>query len=536
MEDTDRKVGRYLVFIILCLSFSLIIARSFELMIIKGGRYYKLARKNRVREISIPAARGKILDRSGKTLAEDTVFWKDEEGSWISKDEALNLIVKGEIANKVLLRSYPLSEASVHVTGYLGKVNDQEMDSLRCIEKRMNFSSTDWVGRGGLEEEFDCLLVGREGKKMIELDSQDKLVREIGQIKPKKGDDLQTTIDADLQKEIWDLVSDRKASVVVIEIGSGEVLSLVSSPSFNPNDFGVMANNEKISQWLSDEQGLPFLNRATSGSYHPGSVFKIVTSIAGLEEGKINGSTEVEDIGVLKVGDWEYGNWYWLQYGRKEGMVNLVKALKRSNDIYFYKVGEWVGADNIAKWAKKFGYGEKTGIEIPGETKGLVPSTEWKLEYKGERWFLGNTYHYAIGQGDLLATPIQVTAMTATAANDGIYCQSHLVKGKEPDCRDLEISKINIDLVKIGMVEACSTGGTGYSFFDYLPKVGCKTGTAEVGDGSGDSHAWFTLFAPAENPKIAVTVFIERGGSGADQAGPIAKKIVEKLVEKNYLN
>ncbi len=536
MEVKDRKAGIYLVFFILILSFSLIVGRSFELMIIKGGRYYKLARRNRIREISVPAARGKIVDRNGKVLAEDVVSWKDEDDNWISKDDALRLIIDGEIVSRVLLRSYPLSHSSAHITGYLGKVNDLEVANSRCLEKRMSFSSTDWVGRGGLEEMFDCLLVGREGKKMVELDAQGKLVREIGQVRPEKGDNLEITIDTDLQKDVWDLISDKKASVVVIKPNSGEILSLVSSPSFNPNDFGIKANSEKIYSWLNDEQGLPFLNRAVSGAYHPGSVFKMITSIAGLEEGIISGETEVEDTGVIKVGDWEYGNWYWLEYGRKEGLVNLVKALKRSNDIYFYKIGEWVGADNIAQWARNFGFGEKTGIEIPGEVKGLVPSPEWKLDFKGERWFLGNTYHYAIGQGDLLVTSLQVTAMSAAIANNGVYCQPHLMKDKEKNCRNLEIGKDNLSLVKMGMVEACCSGGTGFSFFDYLPQVACKTGTAEVGDGSGDAHAWFTLFAPADNPKVAVTVFIERGGSGADQAGPIAKKIVEKLLEKNYLN
>jgi len=532
----ERKTGSFLVFFILIVSFSLILVRSFELMIIKGGRYKKLARKNRIREISVPAARGKVLDRNGKVLAEDIASWKDEQGNWISKDEALERMVKGEVVEVVLQRAYPSSEASAHLTGYLGKVNDKEVGEFRCPEKKLIYLSVDWVGRGGLEEQFDCLLAGREGKKIIELDSQGKLVREIGQTRAEKGSDLVTTIDIDLQNDVWELIKDKKASVVVVIPGSGEVLSFVSSPSFDPNSFGVWADNEKISSWLNDKEGLPFLDRAVSGSYHPGSVFKPVTSIAGLEEGKIDATTEVEDTGVLKVGDWQYGNWYWLDYGRTEGMVNLVKALKRSNDIYFYKVGEWTGSDNIAKWAKIFGYGEKTGIEIPGETEGLVPSPQWKLEYKGERWFLGNTYHYAIGQGDLLATPLQVTSAIAAVANGGKYCRPHLVKNSESDCHDLGIKSVNIDLVKQGMTEACSSGGTGFSFFDYQPQVACKTGTAEVGDGSNDSHAWFTLFAPADNPKIALTVFIERGGSGSYEAGPVAKEIVDKLKQRGYLN
>jgi penicillin-binding protein 2 len=505
-------------------------------MIIKGGRYKKLARKNRIREISISAARGKIFDRNGKVLAEDVVSWKDDQNNWISKDEALERMVKGEMVKVVLQRVYPSLEASAHLTGYLGRASSKEVGELRCPEKRLVYLSTDWVGRGGLEQEFDCLLAGREGKKMIELDSLGKLVREIGQVKAKKGNDLTTTIDIDLQNDVWDLIKDKKASVVIVKPNSGEVLSLVSSPSFNPNSFGVKANSEKISGWLGDKEGLPFLDRATSGSYHPGSVFKPVTSIAALQEGKIDAETEVEDTGFLKVGDWQYGNWYWLDYGRKEGMVNLVKALKRSNDIYFYKIGEWTGPDNIAKWARIFGYGQKTGIEIPGETKGLVPSPQWKEEYKGERWFLGNTYHYAIGQGDLLATPLQVTMAIAAVANQGSYCQPHLVKERQNSCHDLGIKQANIDLVKQGMVEACSSEGTGFSFFDYQPRVVCKTGTAEVGDGSDQAHAWFTLFAPANDPKITLTVFIERGGSGAHEAGPIAKQIVDKLKQRGYLN
>jgi penicillin-binding protein 2 len=250
-------------------------------------------------------------------------------------------------------------------------------------------------------------------------------------------------------------------------------------------------------------------------------------AIAALEEEEIDKDYLFEDTGVITVetpyGNFSYSNWYFNQYGGREGKIGVVRAIARSTDTFFYKLGEFVGIDKLVDWEKKFGLGEGTGVDIPGEIGGLVPSPEWKKEVIGELWFLGNTYHNSIGQGYLALTPIEVASITATLSQ-GKLCEPQIAK--DGDCKDLKLSKANLSLVKEGMVAACTSGGTGYTFFDFPLKVACKTGTAETNE-DGKTHAWFTLYAPADFPEIVTTVLVERGGEGSRVAGPIARKIMD---------
>jgi len=525
--------------VILGTSFLILWVRACELTLIKGDYYYRWAEENRLRKIELVSPRGRILTKEGRVLADNVVLYNDPQGHHLERQEALLRQQKGEEVVSILKRRYPLGEKAAHLTGYLGKAEAKELAQERCPAKALEYQADDWVGRGGLEAEYDCFLVGKPGKKLVEVNSRGQVVREIGQIEPEPGDDLLTTIDFDLQQFVFQQLKGKKGAVVVLQLPEASVLALVSWPSFDPNVFNFQRDEAKIRHYLQDEEGMPFLNRVISGAYHPGSVFKPVVALAALEEGKVSAETLIEDTGVIKVGEWQFSNWYWNQYGRTEGKVDLVKALKRSNDIYFYKIGEWLGAEKITHWAHRFGLGELTGIDLPGESRGLVPSPEWKKEVKGEAWFLGNTYHFAIGQGDLALTPLQVALLTAAVAGEGRVCQPHLAANiHEPNlnvCRDLGGSRKNWQLVKEGMIEACRPGGTGFPFFNSSPPVGCKTGTAEVGDGTDDSHAWFTLFVPAEQPRLVVTVFVERGGSGAYVAAPLAKQVVEFLAQEKKL-
>jgi len=254
--------------------------------------------------------------------------------------------------------------------------------------------------------------------------------------------------------------------------------------------------------------------------------------VAGLETKAIDKNTLIEDTGVIEVGEWSFRNWLWTKRGGTDGMVDLVKGIQRSNDIFFYKVGEMTGPAAIGQWARKFGYGDKSGIELPGEVGGIVPSVEWKMKTKGEGWWLGNTYHLAIGQGDLSVTPLQVAAMTSVIANDGIYCRPSLINDEDGECESLGIDVLNVDLIKEGMERACKEGGTAWTVLGFEPGLACKTGTAEVGDGSDDTHAWFTVYAPVIDPEIVVTVLLERGGEGSDVAAPIAGDILNEWFEK----
>jgi penicillin-binding protein 2 len=258
-------------------------------------------------------------------------------------------------------------------------------------------------------------------------------------------------------------------------------------------------------------------------------VFKPVTAYAGLEEGKITSTTEFVDTGELKVGIYRYGNWYFDQYGRTEGSINLAKALARSNDIFFYKVGEEVGVEKLVSWARKFGLGEPTGIELPGERAGLVPDRLWKERATGEKWFLGNTYHMSIGQGDLLVTPLQVARMTLGVVS-GRLCDVSILKNSDIKCQDLGLKAEDVLTVREGLKGVCATGGTAFPFFNFEPWVLCKTGTAQhSGQKTKEDlpHAWMTVAYPGENPEMILTVMLEAAGEGSAEAGPVARAIVD---------
>ena len=505
---------------LLVVFFILLFARLFELQIIKGKYYRTLAEGNRIRKVALPAPRGQILARGGETLIGNVSIKKkiifNVDGS-ISKSDDLAFGSEGEIITDYL-RDYLLGSGFAHAGGYLGEVNKDEVGNInpRCPEKGPK-KPGDLVGRSGLEEEYDCLLRGVAGEELVEVDIHGKKVRVLGKKDQVPGEDLKTNIDFKLQAEIAGFL-DKKKGAIIVSDPKGEILAFYSSPSFDP---------KKVVQSLEDPD-LPLFNRAISGLYHPGSVFKPFVVIAALEEKKIDKDYLFDDTGVLTVktlyGTFSYYNWYFTQYGKAEGKINLVRAITRSTDTFFYNLGEMVGINRLDDWAGKFGLAAKTGIDLPGEIVSLVPTPEWKLRVKGESWFLGNTYHFSIGQGDLALTPIALNSAVMAIASGGVLCQPRVV-GSDNKCKNLKISQENLDLVKQGMVGACSIGGTGYTFFD-LPDVGCKTGTAETNE-DGKTHAWFTVFTPADLPEVVVTVLVERGGEGSKVAGPIARSILD---------
>jgi len=508
---------------LLFLGMLILLGRLAELQIIKGSYYHSLAEDNRVRRIIINAPRGKILARDGEVLVENEKIEKEiifDEKEGIVKRDLGGMESEEKITE--WQRAYPLGTAFSHVGGYMGEANEDEVFRIdgECQNKGV-ISLGSVVGRSGLERQYECLLRGIDGEELVEVDTFGKKIRTIGRKQPIKGEDLHTTIDFRLQKIIANRLGGQKGSIVVSN-PKGEILGLYSSPSFDPNDF-VQKKADKISSYFSDES-LPMFNRALGGSYHPGSVFKMVTATAALEEGAIEPDFEYDDTGSIVVNDYSYTNWYFTQYGSTEGLIQLPRAIARSTDTYFYKVGELTGPENISDWAKKYGYGKKTQVDLPGEIEGLVPSPEWKKAVKGERWFLGNTYHMSIGQGDLEVTVLQVNAMTVALANGGSLCRPHLVG--EEDCEGLEVSPETLAEIQKGMKEACTTGGTAYPFFDFSPQAACKTGTAETLD-DDKTHAWFTVYAPIENPEIVVTVLVENGGEGSQVAAPIAKEIFD---------
>lgn len=473
---------------VLILGGFILIARLFDLQIIKGEYYRKLSEGNRIERIKIKAERGKILSRGGEVLT----------GPEFS-----------------------------HLTGYIAETNEFEVGKVdpNCIEKGP-YKLGQIVGRGGLQEYYNCHLTGIDGEELIEVDSGGNKIRSIGVRHPVAGSDLKTNIDFNLQIEIAKNFEGKTGSAVATD-KNGAVLALFSSPMFDPND---------IAKSLSDPE-LPLFNRAIGGLYHPGSIFKPLVLIAALEEGKIDKDFRYNDTGIVTVespyGNYSYTNWYYTQYGGQEGEIDLTKALARSTDTFFYKVGEAVGINNLVEWTKRFGLTKLTNIDIHGEVQSLVPSPDWKEKVKGEKWFLGNTYHFSIGQGDLALTAVGIHRADLTVANGGKLCDLKIVG--QADCTSLRIKKENIDLVQDGMRQTCATGGTAFTFFDFAEKhngleVACKTGTAETNE-DDKTHAWFTVFAPIENPEIHLTVMVEKSGEGSKVAGPIARSVFDKYFE-----
>ncbi len=463
------------------------IGRLFMLTVVEGEYYQVLADENRVALKIIKADRGVMYDRHGEIL----------------------------VRNKPDGREYVYGSDLAHVVGYVGEADENEVEFLE-------YKIKDIVGKMGLEKQYDVEIRGQDGGVIVETDAGGEIIREMGRRGPVTGESLNLTIDLGVQKKAAELMGNDRGAVVVSDPKTGEILVLVSSPGFDPTEI----------QKAIKAKDLPMFNRSIGGEYPPGSTFKIVTAVSALEEGKIDETTKIEDTGEIKIGDkWRYGNWYYDQHGQKEGMLEITRAIARSNDIFFYKLGEMLGIEALADWAKYFGLGTATEIDLPGEANGLMPTPQWKKEFWDESWFLGDTYISAIGQGNILMTPLQVNQMTSVIASGGKWCQPHLVK-KEVKCQKLDISKETLSLVIEGLKQVCETGGTAWPLFDFQVKgeeisIAGKTGTAEFGaKDDTETHAWFTAFAPILEPQIVVTVLKEAAGEGSDEAAPIARDLL----------
>jgi penicillin-binding protein 2 len=539
MKFQQTSSPRIFFFIIFLTGFfSLLFFRLIDVQVVHGQDFLKRAENNRFYTQRVTARRGVFLDRY-----QDPLVWNIEKYFQIenptalyskrtplSRDEALSLMATDSAhvttENERLYR-YPQSLA--HVLGYIGDVNAED------LQKDETLHISQQIGKAGLEYVFEKQLKGVEGNDVYEVNALGEKQRKIKSVEPQAGVDIQTTLDPYISEVALRALGTQRGGVVITNAENGDVVAMTSRPSFDANFLSQSYTDpqkeaerkEQISNFFSDPQKL-FFNRIVSGAYPPGSIFKIITALAGLEKEKITASTTVDDEGVLKVGGSEFGNWYFRQYGRVEGTINLTRALARSNDIYFYKVAEWTGPDDIAETGKMLGLGEKTGINLPAETRGLMPTPDWKEKVKQERWYLGDTYHVGIGQGDILTSPIQVAQLTQSFANSGSLCKVSLVKTDKADCRQVTTNMDHLQTILEGMIEVCSPGGTAFPFFPYNAKrlhdgqstqdkldagaVACKTGTAEFGGedsrGYRKTHGWFT----------AILSLPETGGSSSDSS------------------
>ena len=488
------------------------------MMVFMHDYYANLAKSNRVRTEIIPAPRGAISDINGK-------------------------IVAGNIRiDDRTMRNYPDGEVVASVVGYL---------------------NGDGVGVSGLEKEYDGWLLGVAGERLVEETARGKDVSEIKRTEPVAGKELRLNLDLGLQEQAYRLLKNTltqtgNSGSVVVAKTNGDIMALVSLPSFDPNLFitngrrgsegGVYSEAKAV---VLDEVRKPLFNRAISGMFAPGSVYKLVTALTGLQERVVSKDDLIADSGEIVIGSYRFGNWLFDKYGRTEGAINVEKALARSNDIFFYKLGEKIGVDKLVYWSVKLGLGSKTGLDLPSEATGLMPSPLWIEKERGMPWFLGNTYHLSIGQGDLLATPLQINQMTAEVIS-GQRCRPSLKQVDDRDrCQSLGMTKEARQIVFSGMRQACQSGGTAFPFYNLNGLVVCKTGTAQHGGEKDKPHAWFTAVIP-QNTKvgsyegknlglpelsdyengIVVTVMIEDGGEGSEVAAPLARKIVDYLLSR----
>lgn len=556
-SSIKQSKWRPTLFLLLCIVlFFVILLRLFHLQIIWGKENLKLADGNRIVVKVIHAPRGVIFDRNGKILASNSpafrLFDRDNQKTrFISREEALELEVKNdpgvlglEVDN---IRSYLMGEKMAHVLGYVGEISKEQLKDPYY----KNYKQGDRIGKSAIESQYEKILKGVDGGEIIEIDSKGEKLRTLRRESPIPGQNIYLSIDSALQEKIYSLMEDTLTKVgsccggaVAMDPSSGQILALVSLPSFDPNLFSSNVSEGTISEIFSRADA-PVLNRVTDGTYPPGSTFKIISSLAALSSGKITPRTVFVDNGVIYLGTFKFTNWYFTQYGKVEGPVDLVKALKRSNDTYFYEVGRTVGENLLVEWSKKLKLGGKLGIDLPQEATGLVPTDSWKRETYGEVWYPGDTLHMAIGQGFVLTTPLQILGITSyIAAWGNLFKPQLLLTDFKPKVLVSNlIDQDKIKIIKNGLEQVTKSGGTAWPFFTFPITTAGKTGTAEYGDPKNRTHAWYTGYAPSDDPKIAMTVLIEGGGEGSSVAAPIVKEAFRwyfsedknKLIQDNYI-
>ncbi len=426
-----------------------------------------------------------------------------------------------------------------HILGYTGKISREELD------RNPGYSPIDYIGKSGIEFVWEGQLKGEKGRKQVEVDALGREIRVISEEDPVKGNSLVLSLDYDLQaktemilKEYLDNLNEDKAAAVIMDPNNGEILSLVSLPGFDNNLFARGFSSEEY-QRMTEEEDYSLYNRAISGEYPAGSTIKPVIAAAALEEGVVTESTTVNSTGGINVGPWFFPDWR----SGGHGITNVRKAIAQSVNTFFYYVGggyrdfSGLGLEKIINYDRMFGLGDKSGLDLPGESPGFLPSREWKEEQLGEPWYIGDTYHLSIGQGFLLTTPLQVANFTSVFANQGTLYRPYLLKeildheGElvnfvEPEVINQDfIDDYVLRVVREGMRETV-TRGSARSLSNLDVAVAGKTGTAQWSS-EKENHAWFASFAPYDDPEIVITVLVERGGEGSDVAVPITRDILE---------
>jgi penicillin-binding protein 2 len=442
-------------------------------------------------------------------------------------------------------RNYIHKESASHLLGYLSEINP---DELKCGEYP-DCRGGDFIGKFGVEKAYGSFLRGKRGGRQVEVDARGRVVRVLKTVEAQPGHNLYLTIDQRLQAKAEALLAGVVGAVVAMDPNTGELLALASSPSFDQNDFVGGLSPEKWKSLISNPFR-PMENKALQGEYPPASTFKIVTAVAGLEEGVIDANTKFYCPGHYRFGNRVYR--CWKKWGH--GSVDVVRALAESCDVFFYQVGEKLGVDRIAAYSKAFGLGSPTGTNLDREARGLIPTAAWKKKRTGVPWQRGETLSVAIGQGYDLATPLQMAVLTSAIANGGIRYRPSIVKeirtaqeevvqgGETQEVDRVKLSRETLELVRRGLWEVVNTkGGTARIARVEGLGISGKTGTAQiVGRKKNEprakdedlplhlrAHAWFVAYAPSDRPSIAVSVIVEHGEHGSSAAAPIARELIK---------
>jgi penicillin-binding protein 2 len=581
------------------LMFALLASRFFYVQVLQHDHYRTLAENNRISIVPIVPNRGLILDRNGVVLAHNYSAYTLEITP--SKLDDLDATIEGlatlvEITAKDrkrfrklleeshnfeslpirtrlneyevarfsvnryrfpgvdikarLFRHYPQGEALSHVIGYIGRINDADLERIEESEDAANYRGSDHIGKIGLEQSYEKELHGITGLEQVETDAGGRAVRTLARTAPVSGNNLRLYLDSRLQQVAEEAFGNYRGALVAIEPKTGGVLAFISKPGFDANLFvdGIDPANWAA---LNNSPDKPLINRGLRGAYPPGSTFKPFMAMAGLELGKRTPSYTIHDPGYFmlpgsshRYRDWKVGG---------HGSVDLRRSIVISCDTYYYGLANDLGPDNIYNFISQFGFGRKTGIDLDGEVPGLLPSREWKMKRYKQKWYAGDTISVGIGQGYNLATPLQLAVATSALANNGVTNRPQLVRTIE-DVRTgalknflpeslfrLTLKPENLELVKSAMVDVTRPGGTAaQAGMNALYPIAGKTGTAQViaikqtekyvesrvAERHRD-HALFIAFAPADDPRIALAVLVENGGHGGTTAAPIARKVLD---------
>ena len=578
-EDVKLAAGKIAFFQYATVAVFLFLITGFWTLQVQNPEIYnEQAERNRIRSLPIPAPRGKILDRDGRVIVDNhssysLILTRENlkiehlrtiaEGLNLDYDDLLArvrrynsrpkydpIVVKEELSPSELAfveshrdffpemelihaqrRLYPQNGFAAHVIGYTGEISEQELDSPEFVK----YNPGAVIGKFGIERQYNDTLMGVDGDRQVVVDNRGR-TREVLANKPAiPGKDLQLTLDLDLQAVAELAMDGKNGAVVALNPRNGEVLAMVSRPTFDPNKFAVRI---KPSDWkeIADNPDHPLLNRAIQAQDAPGSTFKPFVALAGLESGAIDDQFTVHCSGGATF----YGHYYhcWQKHGH--GTVSLHKGIVQSCDVYFYTVGDRTGIDKIAFYAKQAGFGQKTGIDLPHEAEGIVPSPEWKIRNFREKWYAGETIPVAIGQGALTVTPLQLADAYSWLINGGVWHQPHLVKGGKYAERSWPLSPDDVQKVIYGTWGVVNEGGTGVRA--RLPGLDVcgKTGTAQLASAAFlkgktgkeyKDNAWFVGFAPREAPEIVVVALYDHGGHG-QFAAPIVRDVLKAYFDK----